>query len=210
MDITGVPDNHVCSAGRAARYAAPTIGSMLPSYSNYQNEFIINAFSRVGFQSIHDLPADIASNSVVQRRLAIQEAAKTFMPGAVSFTARPPVMSEFSKKTSQSMRHAGLQKTCNSIRNQCTLFSTFDYIPHDYDAAQQQANADRAQSKAAQSKVSLHQLVVSNLNSEQRHGLFSIGQNSRLQEQTLSLLQQPIPHKHLGLMGSSTAHAIHT
>lgn len=155
MDITGVPDNHVCSAGRAARYAAPTIGSMLPSYSNYQNEFIINAFSRVGFQSIHDLPADIASNSVVQRRLAIQEAAKTLMPG--------------------------LQKTCNSIRNQCTLFSTFDYIPHDYDAAQQQANADRAQSKAAQSK-----------------------------EQTLSLLQQPIPHKHLGLMGSSTAHAIHT
>lgn len=55
---------------------------MLPSYSNYHTEFITNAFSRVGFHSIHDMPADISAQAVMQRRLAKQEAARTFMPGA--------------------------------------------------------------------------------------------------------------------------------
>eukprot|EP00892_Ulva_mutabilis_P002739 jgi/Ulvmu1/12466/UM009_0118.1 len=127
LDITGVPEDHVCAIGSSARYTLPTIGSMLPSYSNHQTDCITNAFSRVGFHSIHDIPANITPQSVMERRLANQEAAKTFMPGK--------------------------QIACNSVRKQCTLFSTFEYIPSEYDSAKQQANVDRARSRAAQSQI---------------------------------------------------------
>lgn len=104
--------------------------------------------------------------------------------------------------------YAGQQKTCNSVRSQCTLFSSFEYMPHDYGAAQQQTNLDRARSKAAQSQVSLQLAMRSIDKSCYVHWLHPSGQSHRLQGQTSSLPQRPGQRKRLGLTGSYMALAI--
>jgi cellobiose-specific phosphotransferase system component IIB len=75
-EITGIPNNDVSVVGPQARYAMPTVGSMLPAYANAESEFINNAFSKVAFHGLQDIPDDLHNQGFISRRHAVLEAGR--------------------------------------------------------------------------------------------------------------------------------------
>ena len=82
-EVTGIPENATTPLGAIERHAMPTLASLLPAYTNCEAEFITGAFSTGAMQMIHDMPATLKAQSVIQRKQQIQEAAQQSLQRAL-------------------------------------------------------------------------------------------------------------------------------
>lgn len=70
--------------GYVPRYAIPSISSLLPTYTNSEQDFINRAFHTGNYDYLKHLPDDIKYRQVVAARTARMEAARQFLTPALS------------------------------------------------------------------------------------------------------------------------------
>lgn len=124
--------------GHISGYAMPNISSMLPNYSNSEQEFIFRTFNVGNYDLLKHLPDGIKEQQVMAVRTARMAATRRFLMPALS---QPLIRSKPS--------------------NQQDLFSTFDYIPSRFSLADELASKERVESEAKRMAVGGREFIPS-------------------------------------------------
>ena len=114
------------------RYAIPNITSILPEYSNAEQEYIQRTFAQGNYDLLHSLPSDIGAGEVNKFRKAHMEQAR--------------------KMLLDNMPHAA--GSIPKATNKHGLFQEFEYKPSPYNLSDEIQSRERLESEAARITIS--------------------------------------------------------
>ena len=120
-DLNFLPDESTMP-----HHQVPNFAAILPDYTNMEQDYIRQAFSRTSFVSVRDLPS-------------------TFKPSA---TARAMANKMNANRRSVANVDASAVNHRHSLAAREGVFSTFDYIPSRYSLADELRTKDRLESEA--------------------------------------------------------------
>jgi hypothetical protein len=116
------------------RYAIPNITSILPEYSNAEQEYIQRTFAQGNYDLLHSLPADISAGEVNKFRKAHMEQAR--------------------KMLLDNMPHAA--GSIPKATNKHGLFQEFEYKPSPYSLSDDIQSRERLENEAARIAIACH------------------------------------------------------
>lgn len=134
--MPGLQEDCIVGTARIPRYGIPTIGSMLPDYTNSEADHIFLAYTKAGFAPIKELPDNMKALEVTKRRHAKQLAARTLL---VSDN-----LNAEGKRTNAPL------KATSTVQG---LFSEFEYIPSEFDTERELAAIQRVEGEAKRLQV---------------------------------------------------------
>ena len=128
-------------------HQVPNFAAILPDYTNMEQDYIRQAFSRTSFVSVRDLPT-------------------TFHPSA---TARAMANKMNTNRRSVANVDANAVNNRHSAASKDGVFSTFDYVPSRYSLADELRTKDRLEAEARMLDVGGRDFVPSGLPKRQKY-----------------------------------------
>ena len=118
------------------RYSLPSVSSILPVYSNAEQDFIRRAFTNANYDMLCSLPDTIRANEVTRRRTEIIHA-----------TLSKHIINDSGKSLNKATTNLG-------------LFSEFEYQQDPYDNMDKLFRDEQEASMAMRAKVRLYAIIL--------------------------------------------------
>mmetsp|Transcript_22296 Transcript_22296/g.38132 ORF Transcript_22296/g.38132 Transcript_22296/m.38132 type:complete len:384 (+) Transcript_22296:193-1344(+) len=131
--------------GYLPHYAIPSIASVLPAYTNAEQDEIHRTFHTGNYDFLKNLPDDIRYQQVIAARTARMEAVRQFLPGVTgAFPKAKPV-------------------------NQQGLFQGFDYIPSPFNLEEELDSKTRVESEVKRMAIGGKEFIPAGTNNLFKH-----------------------------------------